>query len=361
MTASDAYRHCEQVVRLRARNFSYGIRLLPGPKRRALSAVYAFARRIDDIGDSDRPADERLSSLKKARAALRDLPPDSGDPVLVALHDAAGRYPIPLTAFEDLIDGCEADVNGAAYERFDDLLTYCRRVAGSIGRLSLGVFGTQDTSTQDTSSRDTSRDTGTGRSRDAGIRDPVVQEPVVQNTAVTVIRPDSDGSPGMRANGSRITGVPTRRAGTEAPAEGQTEAARLADALGVALQLTNILRDLYEDRLAGRTYLPAEDLERFGCTLGLDSSGRFADPPERLAQLIRFEADRALGWYTTGTRLLPMLDRRSAACAGVMAGIYQRLLARIAADPAEVLTARLSVPSWEKAMVAARAVAGAGR
>ncbi|MCT9934264.1 squalene/phytoene synthase family protein [Planotetraspora sp. A-T 1434] len=392
MTASDAYRHCEQVVRLRARNFSYGIRLLPGPKRRALSAVYAFARRIDDIGDSDGPADERLSSLKKARAALRDLPPDSGDPVLVALHDAACRYPIPLAAFEDLIDGCEADVNGAAYERFDDLLTYCRRVAGSIGRLSLGVFGTRDPSTRDTGARDTNTgntttwdnstpntrtantrtantrtpntstpNTGTGRRGDADIRDAVIQDPVVQDTAVRIIRSVGDGSNVIRVNGTRINGASTRRAGTDGPAEGQSEAARLADALGVALQLTNILRDLYEDRLAGRTYLPAEDLERFGCTLDLDSSGRFADPPERLAQLIRFEADRALGWYTTGTRLLPLLDRRSAACAGVMAGIYQRLLARIAADPADVLTARLSVPSWQKAMIAARAVAGAGR
>src|ERR1700689_2908743 len=65
-----AYRHCEQVTRTQARNFSYGIRLLPAPKRRALSAVYAFARRVDDIGDGTLPADEKLAALGEARPAV---------------------------------------------------------------------------------------------------------------------------------------------------------------------------------------------------------------------------------------------------------------------------------------------------
>ncbi|MEV7965977.1 squalene/phytoene synthase family protein [Sphaerisporangium sp. NPDC088356] len=285
MTASHAYRRCEQIVRVRARNFSYGIRLLPPPKRRALSAVYDFARRIDDIGDTDGPADQRLARLADARTALRGSRPDEGDLVLVALVDAARRYPIPLAAFEELIDGCAADVRGATYESFDDLLAYCRCVAGSVGRLSLGVFGAED---------------------------PEVAAP-------------------------------------------------LADALGVALQMTNILRDVREDRLAGRVYLPSEDLERFGCTLDIDSRGRFTDPPERLATLLRFEAERARDWYHRGTRLLPLLDRRSAACTAAMAGIYRSLLDRIAVHPVQALTARSTLPAWRKAMVAARALAGAGR
>ncbi|MEU9888437.1 squalene/phytoene synthase family protein [Sphaerisporangium sp. NPDC051011] len=289
MTVALAYRRCERIVRTQARNFSYGIRLLPAPKRRALSAVYAFARRIDDIGDAGGPAAERLARLAEARAAIRPphpaVEPDPGDLVLVALRDAARRYPIPLGAFEELVDGCAADVRGAAYESFDDLLAYCRCVAGSVGRLSLGVFGARD--------------------------------------------------PGV--------------------------AAPLADALGVALQITNILRDVREDRLAGRVYLPAEDIERFGCTLTLDSSGAFADPPHRLAKLIRYEAERAREWYQRGMRLLPMLDRRSAACTAAMAGIYRSLLERIAAEPERAMAARSSLPSWEKAMVAARALAGAGR
>ncbi|WP_235017887.1 presqualene diphosphate synthase HpnD [Thermomonospora echinospora] len=290
-----AYQHCEQIVRGQARNFCYGIMLMPPPKRRALSAVYAFARRIDDIGDGDEPAERRLVLLAQARWQLEAVRNVShgcagtgdldGDPVLVALADAATRHPIPLSAFAELIDGCESDVRGAEYATFEDLLQYCRRVAGSVGRLSLGVFG--------------------------------------------AARP--------------------------------REAAPLADALGVALQLTNILRDLREDRAGGRVYLPAEDLARFGCTLDLDGAGRFTDPPDRLRELVRFEATRARAWYETGLRLLPMLDRRSAACTGAMAGIYRRLLERIADRPETALHARMSLPTWQKAMVATRALTGVKR
>src|SRR5260370_9427462 len=84
----DAYRHCEQVTRTEARNFSYGIRLLPGGKRRALSAVYAFARRVADIGDGTLPVADKLAPLGDARAPLpplqRPAPASAGDPVLRA-------------------------------------------------------------------------------------------------------------------------------------------------------------------------------------------------------------------------------------------------------------------------------------
>lgn len=282
METAAAYRHCEQIVHTQARNFSYGIRLLPPPKRHALSAVYAFARRIDDIGDGADPAERRLARLADARGELDALiaaAPPAGDPVLVALAAAAARYPIPLDAFAELIDGCEADVRGSSYKTIDDLVRYCRNVAGSIGRLSLGIFGAAD----------------------------------------------------------------------------MAAATPLADALGVALQLTNILRDVREDRLNGRVYLPAEDLERFDCALDLET-----DPPERVSALVRFEADRAREWYGTGLGLLPMLDRRSAACTGAMSGIYRRLLERIAADPLTAVATRMSLPPWEKALVAVRALSGVG-
>ncbi|MFA1551465.1 presqualene diphosphate synthase HpnD [Actinomadura chokoriensis] len=288
MDALSAYQHCENVVRSQARNFSYGIRLLPAPKRRALSAVYAFARRVDDIGDDHgAPPATRLSRLgaERERLAGAGAGAHPSDPVLVALSDAARRYPIPLEAFGELIDGCEADVRGQTYDTFDDLLWYCRCVAGAIGRLSLGVFGTSDPET----------------------------------------------------------------------------ALPRADALGVALQLTNILRDVREDGLSGRVYLPAKDLVKFGCTLERDESGRPADDPERLADLVRFQADRAEEWYGTGLKLLPMLDRRSAACAGAMAGIYRHLLKRIKADPLTALGTRTSLPAWEKAAVSAMAMAGIHR
>ncbi|HLV72198.1 farnesyl-diphosphate farnesyltransferase [Actinomadura hallensis] len=291
----EAYRHCERVVREEARNFSYGIRLMPAPKRRAMSAIYAFARGIDDVGDGPEPACVRLDLLDRSRRRLQavqdvlrrraDVSALEGHPVLTALADAAARYPIPLDAFGELIDGCEDDVRGADYETFDDLLRYCQRVAGTVGRLSLGVFGS----------------------------------------------------------------------------EGRQRAEGLADSLGVALQLTNILRDMREDRLAGRIYIPAEDLKRFRCTLELDESGMFVDPPWRLNELIGFQAERARAWYAEGLRLLPLLDRRSAACTAAMAGIYRRLLEDIAARPEIALQTRASLPTWQKAVVAARALWGAER
>jgi squalene synthase HpnD len=281
-----AYQRCELITKSQARNFSYGIRLLPADKRGALSAVYAFARRVDDIGDGSLPAADKLAALTAARSSVtalgrpggRDF---AGDPVLVALADAVGRFAIPLDAFGELIDGCEADVLGTRYGTFGDLEHYCRCVAGSIGRLSLGIFGCQDTAV----------------------------------------------------------------------------AAPLADALGVALQLTNILRDIREDFGTGRVYLPAEDLERFGAVLVPDGTSNLpAD--SRLEDVIRFEAERARGWYATGLQLMPLLDRRSAASAGAMAGIYFRLLAHISASPATALQRRLSLSTGEKVMVAARALAG---
>ncbi|MGH3437756.1 MAG: presqualene diphosphate synthase HpnD [Sciscionella sp.] len=278
-----AYARCEQITNAEARNFSYGIRLLPAEKRRMLSAVYAFARRIDDIGDGDEPAEVRLRRLAQARDGLHEIDRRPGDPVLVALADAAVRVRLPLTAFDELIDGCRADVEGRRYRTFEDLQWYCRCVAGSIGRLSLAVFGSDD----------------------------------------------------------------------------RDHAEELADALGLALQLTNILRDVLEDRRNGRIYLPLDDLARFGCTMDLDERGRFADDEDALLALLEFEAARAREWYGVGLRLLPMLDRRSRACCAAMAGIYHRLLGRIMLRPWQVLDARISLPGPEKLAVAARSLAGA--
>jgi 15-cis-phytoene synthase len=289
---TEAYRECERITWSQARNFAYGIRLLPHEKRRGLAVIYAFARRIDDIGDgtlpgqqADMPAEQKIADLEAARQAVLNLDGASGagldDPVLLALADVKRNFPVPMEAFGELIDGCVADVRGTRYETFEDLHHYCRCVAGSIGRLSLGIFGTG---------------------------------------------PDRTG-------------------------HDEQEAARLADSLGVALQLTNILRDIREDHENGRVYLPAEDLAKFDIDLDAPSVSQFI-------RLVEFEADRAREWYAAGWQLLPMLDRRSAACTGAMAGIYRRLLERIAAQPAAVLDSRVSLSTGEKAMVAVRALAG---
>jgi 15-cis-phytoene synthase len=280
-TLDEAYARCASITRARARNFYYGIRLLPPPKRAALCAVYALARRIDDIGDGELRQVDKLAGLAGLRKALRDIDA-STDPVLTAVADAARRYPIPLGAFDELVEGVEMDVAGRAYTTFDDLVGYCRCVAGSVGRLCLGVFGG---------------------------------------------RPDAG-------------------------------AAGYADALGVALQQTNILRDIREDLGNGRVYLPQSDLDRFGVELKLDERGSLVDKDGELAALIGFSAERAGQWYADGLRLMPLLDRRSAACCGAMAGIYSRLLSRITADPTSVYDKRLSLSGWEKAGVAARALLG---
>jgi len=269
-----AFRRCEQITRSRARNFYYGIRLLPGQKRRAMCAIYAFARRVDDIGDGSLPGDDKLVRLEAARRSLEQIGPDSTDPVLAGIGHALGYFAIPLDAFRDLIDGVEMDARGARYETFSDLEPYCRRVAGSIGRLSVVVFGTNDSA-----------------------------------------------------------------------------AMQLADDLGVAMQLTNILRDIREDAGRRRVYLPREDLDRFGC--GEDPS---AAPVQAMGPLIRFEARRARSWFERGLPLITMLDPRSAACVAAMTGIYLRLLARIEEQPDRVLFERVSLASWEKAWVAARSL-----
>jgi phytoene synthase len=299
VNADEAYAQCEQITWEQARNFAYGIRLLPPHKRNALAAVYAYARRIDDIGDGDLPPEEKTRQLEEARQQVKALVAtvkgetaaeqlDDSDPVLVALIDTGKRFPIPLEAFEELIDGCLADVNQAKYETFDDLLYYCRCVAGSIGRLSLGIYGPTN---------------------------------------------------------------PERQS-------------KLADDLGVALQLTNILRDVREDFQNNRIYLPKEDLDKFGIEFAA-----FGEPEPfpseamqaRFANLVEFEANRAREWYGSGLRLLATIDRRSAACTGAMAGIYRRLLERIARNPHAVLEGRMSLPGGEKALVAAQALAGFDR
>ena len=320
MSAADAieraYDRCEAITREQAANFYYGIRLLPRDRRRAMCGAYAFARRIDDIGDGELPRERKRELLDDAAIRLRELeavgaaPGD--DAVLVALADAHARFALPPGALGALIEGVRMDVDGVCFERFDELELYCRRVAGAIGRVCLAIFATR-----------------------AGDR----------------------------------------------PAGGEwARVEALADDLGVALQLTNILRDIREDADNGRVYLPGEDLRRFGV---LDAEGGAAggrareedDMPraallrgtlngggasgDRLVALVRFEADRAERWFARGLALVPLLDRRSAACVSAMAGIYHRLLSRIEADPRRALHERVALSRREKAVVALRSVAGA--
>ena len=299
-----AYARCEAITREQAANFYYGIRLLSGERRRAMCAVYAFARRIDDIGDGGLPADRKLELLAAQERALAPLDgapgvqvPEGADFVIVALADSRRRFPLPVNALAELIEGVRMDVRGTSYASFEELVPYCRRVAGTIGRLCLAIFGLRQ--------------------------------------------------------------APTR--------ESEARAAALADDLGVALQLTNILRDVREDAEGGRIYLPAEDLAARGLpgedpaalaiAIRAAAAGEEA-AREALGSLVSFEAERAREWFDRGLELAGMLDRRSAACLLAMAGIYRRLLERIDAEPAAVLDGRVSLPAREKALVAVRGMLG---
>jgi phytoene synthase len=303
---SAAYDRCEAITKAQAANFYYGIRLLARERRRAMCAAYAFARRIDDIGDGELAHERKLALLDEAAEQLAELErtgvsPEPSDAVLVALGDAHTRFSLPAGAMGELIDGVRMDVEGVSYERFEELVLYCRCVAGAIGRVCLAIFAT-------------------------------------------------------RSNAAE-------------PDRAQVEA--LADDLGVALQLTNILRDVREDAENGRIYLPGEDLRRFGVDVELDGDGAMERSAGRLAELaagqgasltelVRFEAERAEQWFDRGLLLVPQLDRRSAACVSAMAGIYHRLLERIEADPAAALRSRTSLSGAEKVRVALRSIAGRG-
>jgi phytoene synthase len=321
-TLAAAYSHCEAITRTQAANFYYGIRLLPRDRREAMCAAYAFARRIDDIGDGDLERGQKLERLDGQARALAEIedgrPPGiREDLVMVALADASARFSLPRGAMGELIDGVRMDVEGVTYESFDELVLYCRRVAGAIGRVCLAIFG---------------------------------------------LRGDAQAASRVDAN-------------------------RLADELGVALQLTNILRDVREDSENGRVYLPREDLRRFGLigpdageggaptSAGVDGPlqalaaiRQAVGPSEpggggeeqlcKLSALTRFEAARAREWFDRGLTLAPLLDRRSAACLLAMSGIYRRLLDRIEHDPARAARQRMSLPAHEKAWVAARGMLG---
>jgi phytoene synthase len=133
-------------------------------------------------------------------------------------------------------------------------------------------------------------------------------------------------------------------------------ARRLADDLGVAMQLTNILRDLREDSLCGRVYIPREDLRRYL----LSDDGRYAGEEGQLDALVRFQVRRAEEWFEEGLELVPLLDRRSGACVLAMANIYRGVLTRIEADPEGARRKRVSLPIWKKAWVATRSILAAG-
>ena len=141
MTVDAAYAEVQRITRREAKNFAYGIMVLPREKRRAIAAIYAFARRVDDVADGDLPSEEKRTRLEALRAAL-DAPPAGA--MLVALADARERFGIPGSALSLLVDGGLQDLERARYPTFDDLRGYCEKVAGAVGVACIAVYGSDD-------------------------------------------------------------------------------------------------------------------------------------------------------------------------------------------------------------------------
>jgi phytoene synthase len=244
VTAAEAYAEVQRLTRRRARNFAYGIMILPRPKRWAIAAVYAFARLVDDIADGDLPVAEKRARLEELHARLDASEAD--DATSIALADARTRYPIPAKALHDLVDGGLQDLEQTRYSNFDELLGYCRRVAGAVGIACTAVYGADQ---------------------------------------------------------------PQR-----------------AETLGIALQLINIMRDVREDWLLGRVYLPQDELASFGVTEEDIAGGRCTSAWQAL---MAYQAARARAYLHDGLTLLQFLDARSAACVSTFAGLYRATLERI--------------------------------
>ena len=236
-----AYSVCRSIARSAAKNFYYGFLVLPQRKRNALSAVYAFMRRCDDITDdiTASPGDryhQLLEWLDKVHRALAAQPTD--DPVLLALTDAQRAYQIPIGLLDQLAYGTAVDLDygppepsagaplAARYQTFEELRQYCYGVASVVGLVCIKIFG---------------------------YRDPAAEP--------------------------------------------------LAERCGLAFQLTNIIRDVKEDVAMGRVYFPQEDLAQFGLSAA-DLASTQVDVA-RVRPLLAMEADRARDCYRCRRRADP--------------------------------------------------------
>lgn len=290
-----AYSVCSGIARNTAKNFYYGFMVLPRPKRDALCAVYAFMRRCDDISDDPSlPLHERRARLESWLDALHHAhsgePTD--EPVLLALIDVQRRFGIPLGLLDQLAFGTLTDVQESSSEP--------SRHASDAGHAapSLGSAVTVQYQTFQE-----------------------LQRYCYQVASVV-------GLVCIKIFGYR-----------------DSSAEPLAERCGIAFQLTNIIRDVKEDALLGRVYLPAEDLEKFGISTSDLLEGR---KPAHLHPLLEFEANRAREFYQSGYELIPLVDEDSQPALWVLISIYQRLLDKIALREYDVFGGKIRLTVTEK-------------
>jgi 15-cis-phytoene synthase len=267
----DAY--CEQKAAESGSSFYHSFRFLPPDRRRAIVALYAFCREVDDAVDDTVDASVARIKLEWWRsqvAAIFGGAPQH--PVAQALQPVVKTFNLPQEHFEAVIDGMTMDLDFDRYPDYALLERYCDRVAGVVGLMSAQIFGYSDASTR-TYARD----------------------------------------------------------------------------LGIAFQLTNIIRDVGEDARRGRVYLPQDEMARFGVT-GAELLQERVTPAFKA--LMAFQVQRARKFYEKAFAALPAVDRRSQRPGLIMAAIYRALLDEIERDGFPVLDRRFSLTPLRKAWIA---------
>jgi phytoene synthase len=267
--------YCQHKAAASGSSFYYSFLFLPPERRRAITALYAFCREVDDVVDELRDAGVARTKLDWWQAEVgRMFAGEPQHPVTRALAPHADRHDITRARLVEVIDGMRMDLEQNRYLDFPGLALYCRRVAGVVGEMASGIFGRTDPATL-----------------------------------------------------------------------------RYADTLGLAFQLTNIIRDVGEDARKGRIYLPLEDLQRHGVTVGEILGARHGD---RFVALMRFQAERARERYREAYAQLPEIDRRAQRPGLIMSSIYSTLLDEIERDGFLVLDRRTSLTPIRKLWLAWR-------
>jgi phytoene synthase len=269
--------YCQEKASSSGSSFYYSFLFLSKPRRRAITALYAFCREVDDVVDDNRTTEVGRAKLQWWKEEVERLYQNNPQhPITRALQTPISDYDLPQEYFLEIIDGMEMDLEQQRYATFKELSLYCYRVASVVGLLSAEIFGYRDRHTL-----------------------------------------------------------------------------KYARDLGMAFQLTNILRDVGEDARRGRIYLPMEDLQRFGVQEQDLLQGR--ESPE-FYQLMVFEAERAREFYRRAHDTLPDTDRRTQRAGLIMSAIYQRQLDELEKDGFHTLTRRISLTPLAKLWLAAKTV-----
>jgi phytoene synthase len=267
--------YCQQKAASSGSSFYYSFLFLPPARRRAITALYAFCREVDDVVDETAELQIAAAKLAWWRAELANLYAGKPQhPVTKALQPHLDACAITRERLNEIIDGMEMDLTQTRYLDWAGLERYCYLVAGVVGLLAAGIFGYRDPRTLD-----------------------------------------------------------------------------YARELGIAFQLTNIIRDVGEDARKNRVYLPMEDLKKFGVPAADILSAR--ETPQ-FAQLLKFEAERAKHYYGKAFAALPAGDRKAQRPGLIMAAIYRTLLDEIERDGFHVLTQRTSLTPLRKFWIAWR-------